>query len=252
MLDEPHNVRLNTRRAIPGSYNLKDPPRSPNLSYPGPRWVPDSLCAAWCAAETLLCCLPPGIPVTYEAAHRMLELVLPDQRERWEIGIELMLLDGRFAPEQMLVNACSSNVSNLSRQDPQCSHKSLRQASRSASSLQNTIDEIVKGHTTLMNKLAKESEEFQKEMRKTAFPDPAPAPCHSDSALETTPRVRKLSQELQNKAVSSKTGNQLERVRDTRPYPGSSHVELEKHSKAPHEWVESPLPSAKPAMHAIV
>ena len=118
MLNEPHDVRLNTRRAILDSYNLKDPPRSPNLSYPGPCWVPDSLRAAWCAAETLLCCLPPGIPVTYEAAHRMLELVLPDQHERWEIGIELMLLDGRFTPEQVLVNAHSSNVSNLSRQDP--------------------------------------------------------------------------------------------------------------------------------------
>ena len=103
-----------------------------------------------------------------------------------------------------------------------------------------------------MNKLAKESEEFQREMRKTAFPDPAPAPSHSDSALETTPQVRKLSQELQTKAVSSKTGNQLEQVREARLYAGSSHVELEKPSKAPHEWVESPLPSAKPATPTIV
>ena len=163
-----------------------------------------------------------------------------------------MLLDGRFTPERVLVNARSSNVSSLSRQETQCSHKSLRQASRSTASLQNMIDEIVKDHTILMNKLAKESEEFRKEMRKTVFPDPAPAPYHSDSALGTTPRVKKLSQELRTKAVSYKTGNQLERVREAHPYAGSNHVELEKPSKAPHEWVESPLPSAKPATHTIV
>ena len=101
MLDEPHDVRLHTRQALLGSYNLKDPPRSPNLRYPGPHWVPDNLRAAWCAAETITHCLPPGMPVTYEATRRMLELVLPEQRERCEIGIELMLKDGRFAPEQI-------------------------------------------------------------------------------------------------------------------------------------------------------
>ena len=169
MLNEPHNVRLHTQRAILGLYNLKDPPRSPNLSYPGPHWVPDSLHAAWCAAKTLTHCLPPGMPVTYEATCQMLE-------------------DGRFMPEQVPLDAHSSIISKPSRQESQCSHKSLRQGSWSASSLQDTIDEIVRNHMVLMDKLAKESKEFQSQMGKTAFLDPAPTPYCSGSASGIAPR----------------------------------------------------------------
>ena len=39
----------------------------------------------------------------------------------------------------------------------------------------------------LMDKLAKESKEFQSQMRKTAFPDPAPTPCLSGSASGIAP-----------------------------------------------------------------
>ena len=114
MLDEPHDMRLHMQRAIPGLYNLKDPPRSPNLRYPGPHWVLDSLRAAWCAAKTLTHCLPPGMPVTYEATRWMLEFILPDQYKHCEVGIELMLLDGCFTPEQAPY-VCSSTGPSPSR-----------------------------------------------------------------------------------------------------------------------------------------
>ena len=68
MLDEPHEMRLHTRRAINGSYNLKDPPGSPTIKYPGPQWVPDNLRAAWCAAKTLTRCLSRDTSTTYESA----------------------------------------------------------------------------------------------------------------------------------------------------------------------------------------
>ena len=115
MLDEPHDVRLHTRRAILGSYNLKDPPRSPDISYSGPQWVPDNLRVAWGAAETLMHYMPDDMLVTYESARRMLKLVLPDQRERCEVGIELLLMANRLVPERVLSNARSSVISNLSR-----------------------------------------------------------------------------------------------------------------------------------------
>ncbi len=65
MLDEPHNVRLHTQQAVHGSYNLKDPPGSPNLKYSDSHWVPESL-HAYCAAEALTRCLPHGMLITYE------------------------------------------------------------------------------------------------------------------------------------------------------------------------------------------
>ena len=99
MLNEPHDVRLHTRRAILGSYNLKDPPRSPNISYSGPQWVPDSLCAAWCAAEALMHYMPDDMLITYKSVRQMLELVLPGQRNRCEVGIELLLMANCLTPE---------------------------------------------------------------------------------------------------------------------------------------------------------
>ena len=155
MLDEPHDVRLHTRRAILGSYNLKDPPRSPNISYSGPQWVPDSLHAAWCAAEALMHHMPDDMPITYESACRMLELVLPDQRESCEIGIELLLMANRLTPERIQSDARSSIISKPSRQESQRSHRSRRQSSRSSSSLQDLIDEIIRSHTALMVKIGR-------------------------------------------------------------------------------------------------
>ena len=229
MLDEPHNVRLHTRRAILGSYNLKDPPRSLNLRYPGPRWVPDSLRAAWCAAETLARCLPPGMPVTYEATHRMLELVLPEQREHCEIGIELMLKDGCFAPEQVPLDARSSITS-----------KSPRQASRSASSLQDMIDEIIRSHIALMDKIARENREFRSQFGQTTLQDPAPTPRCSSSASGIAPRNENPSLVLsvaEAKVPKPETRSPSDRVTTTRPY-ARGFVELEHPLTTPCEQVE--------------
>ena len=63
MLDEPHEMRLHTRRAINGSYNLKDPPGSPTIKYPGPQWVPDNLRAG---------ALPKLLRVAYHVTHQPL------------------------------------------------------------------------------------------------------------------------------------------------------------------------------------
>ena len=230
MLDEPHNVRLHTRRAILGSYNLKDPPRSPNISYSGPQWVPDSLHAAWCTAKTLMHYMPDNTPVTYESVCRMLKLVLPDQRECCEVGIELLLMANRLMPERVLSDAHSSIISKPSRQESQCSHKSLRQGSRSASSLQDTIDEIVRNHMALMDKLAKESKEFQSQMRKTAFPDPAPTPCLSGSASGIAPHnegPRLVSSAAKAKVYKPETRSLLDGVTMTCPYASRGFVEPE-------------------------
>ena len=216
-------LNLNTRRAILGSYNLKDPPRSLNLRYPGPHWVPDSLCTAWCAAKTLTHCLLPGMLVTYEATHRMLELVLPDQCECCEARIGLMFIASSFTPERVPLDARSSIISSWSGQEPQCSHKSLRQGSRSTSSLQDTIDEIVRGHMALMDKIAKENKEFQSQFGKTTL-DPAPlaltprcsgiasgiAPCKEDPHL--------VSSAAKAKVFRPKTRSLLDRVPMARPY----------------------------------
>ena len=129
MLDEPHDVRLHMRQAILGSYNLKDPPRSPNISYSGPQWVPDSLRAAWCAAKALMRYMPDDTPITYKSTRQMLELVLPGQRECCEVGIELLLMADHFMPEQAPSDARSSIIPSLSRQEPQHSHRSRRQGS---------------------------------------------------------------------------------------------------------------------------
>ena len=104
----------------------------------------------------------------------MLELVLPEQRERCEIGIELMLRDGRFVPERVPLDACSPVIANLSRQEPRHAHRSHRQGSRSSSSLQDTIDEIIRSHIALMDKIAKENREFQSQFGQTALLDPGP------------------------------------------------------------------------------
>ena len=129
MLDKPHDVRLHTQQAILGSYNLKDPPRSPNISYSGPQWVPDSLCAAWCTAKALMHYMPDDMPITYESACRMLELVLPDQCESCEVRIELLLMANHLTPERVLSDARSSIIPSLSRQEPRHSHRSHRQGS---------------------------------------------------------------------------------------------------------------------------
>ena len=144
MLDKPHDVRLHSWRASHGSYNLKDPPGSPTLKYPGPQWVPDNLRAAWCAAETLTHCLSRDASLTYKSAHWMLDSVLPDQCEHCEIGIELMLMDGHFTPEQA---PCTRSYTDSSPLTPESMglRKSLRRGSGSrAPCLQdNTLDKIL-------------------------------------------------------------------------------------------------------------
>ena len=118
----------------------------------------------------------------------MLELVLPEQREHCEIGIELMLRDGRFVPERVPLDARSPVISNLSGQEPRHSHRSRRWGSRNSSSLQDMIDEIVRSHMALMDKLAKESREFRSQFGQTALRDPAPIPRRSSSASGIAPR----------------------------------------------------------------
>ncbi|KAF8332546.1 hypothetical protein F5887DRAFT_1080692 [Amanita rubescens] len=150
MLDEPQNMRLHSKRAILGSYNLKDPPGSPTLKYPGPHWVPDNLRASWCAAETLTCCLSRDASITYKSTHRMLDSVLPDQRDCCEVGIELMLRDGCFTPERV-IRARSSTDSSSVRLDPSDLHKSLRRSGSRALCLQeNSLDELLRSHQKLM------------------------------------------------------------------------------------------------------
>ena len=187
MLDEPHDVRLHMQRAILGSYNLNDPPWSTNISYSGPQWVPDNLRVAWRAAETLMHYVPDDTLVTYESACRMLKLVLPDQHKRCEVRIELLLMANRLVPERVLSNACSSVISNLSRQESRCSHRPRRQGSRSSSSLQDTIDGIVRDHMALMDKIARENREFRSQFGQTTLQDPTPTPHCSSSASEIAP-----------------------------------------------------------------
>ena len=142
---------------------------------------------AWRAAETLMHYVPDDTRVTYESTRRMLKLVLPDQRKCCEVGIELLLMANRLVPERVLSNAHSSVISNLSRQESRCSHRSRRQGSQSSSSLQDTIDEIIRSHIELMDKIARENKEFQSQFRQTALPDPAPTPCLSGSASGIAP-----------------------------------------------------------------
>jgi hypothetical protein len=132
MFNEPQDMRLNSRRAVHGSYNLKDPPGSQTLKYSGPQWVPDSLHVAWRAAEALTRCLPQGTPVTYESTRQMLDCVMPCQCEYCEAGIELMLRDGRFTPERAPSSACSSANLNMSKLEPPGLRKLLRRSSSRA------------------------------------------------------------------------------------------------------------------------
>ncbi|KAF8644077.1 hypothetical protein AX14_009506 [Amanita brunnescens Koide BX004] len=241
MLGEPHDVRLHMRRAILGSYNLKDPPRSPNLRYPGPRWVPDNLRAAWCAAKMIMHCLPPGMPVTYKATRQMLELVLPEQRKHCEIGIELMFRDGRFVSERVPLDARSpviSNASNLSRQEPRHSHKPHRQGSRSSSSLQDTIDEIVRSHIALMDKIARENREFRSQFGQTALRGPAPTPRCSSSASGIAPRNENpslVASAAEAKVSKPETRGLLDEVTVAHPNASTGFVEPEHALKTPHE-----------------
>ena len=129
------------RQAIHGSYNLKDPPRSPTLKYPGPQWIPDNLCTAWCVAETLTRCLPQGTLITYESTRRMLDYVLPHQREHCEDGIELMLIAGHFTPERAPYTRSSVSSSPL-KPESMGLRKSHRRDSPQAPHLQdNCLEE---------------------------------------------------------------------------------------------------------------
>ncbi|KAF8350324.1 hypothetical protein F5887DRAFT_1070517 [Amanita rubescens] len=160
MLDEPQNTRLYTQRAFQGSYNLKDPPGSPKLKYPGPHWVPDSLRASWCAAETLTRCLPHGTPVTYESMCRMLDSVLPHQRECCEDGIELMLIEGCFTPERIPYTRSSASPS-LSRQDSDRQGSRRRDSPRASRLIDDILDEFIRHQDELRVELAKSRKELK-------------------------------------------------------------------------------------------
>ena len=178
--------------------------------------------------------------VTYKATHQMLELVLPKQRECCEIRIELMVRDGRFMPEWVPSDAHSPIISSLSRQEPRHSHRSHRQGSWSTSSLQDTIDEIVRGHMALMDKIAKEKREFWSQFGQTTLLDPAPTPCHSGSASGIAPRNENPSLVLsaaEVKVSKPKTRSLLDRVTMTRPYASTGSVEPEHLLTTPREWI---------------
>ena len=247
MLDEPHKMRLHTRRVIHGSYNLKDPPGSPKLMYPGPQWVPDSLRASWCAAETLTHCSPQGTPVTYKSTHRMLDYVLPHQRERCEVGIELMLRDGRFTPERAPSSACSSTDLNLSRLEPPGLRKSPRRSRSRAPRLQdNSLDRLLTNYQESMNELAKWREESKDMFRSFSG---------SVSKLETSQNVGscpRMSSVARMKVSKPETRDQLEQAQTARPYADSSSTELERTSKAPFERVISSLSSTKSVVSAVI
>jgi hypothetical protein len=243
MLNEPHDLRLHTRRATHGSYNSKDPPGSPTLKYPGPQWVPDSLRAAWCAAETLTRCLPHGTPVTYESTRRMLDCVLPDQRDRCEIGIELMLIDGHFTLEQAF---CARSYTDSSPLAPESVglRKSLRRGSSCAPRLQDdTLDKILISHKEMMAEHVKWRDGLK------------PMPCHSDPASETVLQVKKAAQTsnaARKKVSKPETQTQLERAQETRPYAGSSSTELVKPPERHRGWEISPLLSSKSDTSTVV
>ena len=244
MLDKPHNVRLHMRQAILGSYNLKDPPRSPNISYSGPQWVPDSLRTAWCPAEALMHYMPDDMPIIYESARRMLELVLPDQRESCEVGIELLLMANRLTPERVLSDARSSVIPSMSREEPQHSHRSRRQGSRSSSSLQDTIDEIIRSYMALMDKLAKENREFRSQFGQTTLQDPAPTPRRSSSASGIAPRNENpslVSSAAEAKVPKPENRGLLDKVTVARPNASTGLAEPERTIKTPRERVGSVL-----------
>ncbi len=161
MLDEPHEMRLHAEQAVHSSYNLKDPPGSLKLKYPGPQWVPDSLCASWCAAKTLTRCLPHGTPITYESTRRMLDCVLPCQHERCEVGIELMLMDSRFTTERAHC-AHSSVDSSMLKLEPSGLWKSYRQSSPRTSCLQkDDLDKLLMSHQERMAELTRWCDELE-------------------------------------------------------------------------------------------
>ena len=240
-------MRLHTRRAINGSYNLKDPPGSPKLMYPGPQWVPDSLRASWCAAETLTRCSPHGTPVTYKSMRRMLDYVLPHQRERCKVGIELMLRDGRFTPERAPSSACSFTNLNLSRLEPPGLRNSPRRGSPRAPHLQDDyLDKLLESHQEAMTEFAK----WRDEPKPTLW-------CSEGSTSETTPSPR-VGNPYQTpnvagmKVSAHEAQSRLERVQVARPYVSSSYTELERISEAPFERVMSSLPSSESDASAVV
>ena len=167
----------------------------------------------------------------------MLELVLPDQRECCEVGIELLLMADHFIPERVPSDARSSVIPSLSRQEPRHPHRSHRQGSRSSSSLQDTIDEIIRSHMALMDKIAKEKGEFWSQFRQTTLPDPVPTPCCSGSAPGIAPRNEKpslVSSAAKARVSKPETRSLLDGVTTTRPY-ARGFVEPEHPLTTPHE-----------------
>ena len=157
--------------------------------------------------------MPDDMPVTYKSVRRMLKLVLPDQRECCEVGIELLLMANRLMPERVLSDARAPVISNLSRQEPRHSHRSRRQGSRSSSSLQDTIDEIIRSHIALMDKIVREKREFRSQFGQTALPGPGPTPCCSGLASGIAPRSENPSLVLsaaEAKVSKPETRSQLE------------------------------------------
>ena len=150
----------------------------------------------------------------------------------------------RLTPERVLSDARSAIIPSLSRQEPRHSHRSRRQGSRSSSSLQDLIDEIIRGHIALMDKIAKENKEFRSQFGKTTL-DPAPlaptprcsgvvsgvAPHNEDSRLVSSAAKAKVSK--------PKTRSLLDGVTVIRPHASRGFMEPERAPTTPRKRIGS-------------
>src|SRR6266550_2233298 len=106
----------------------------------------------------------------------MLDLVLPDQHEHCEVGIELMLIAGCFKPERASSSAHSlTDLGPLKPKSPGF-HKPLRWDSSRAPCLQDDgLDKMLESHCKQMVEFAKWHNKLK------------PTLCHSGSALGMAP-----------------------------------------------------------------
>jgi hypothetical protein len=91
----------------------------------------------------------------------MLDWVSPHQRERCEVGIELMLMDKRFTPEQEVFTRSYADMSPL-KPESLGLRKSHRRSSSQTLRLQNDdLDRLLKSHHKWMAEYAKWHDELK-------------------------------------------------------------------------------------------
>ncbi|KAF8344675.1 hypothetical protein F5887DRAFT_1075284 [Amanita rubescens] len=175
-------------------------------------------------------CLPHGTPVTYKSTCRMLDSVLPHQRECCKVGIGLMLIDGRFTPERAPC-ARSSTSQSQSRQDSHGSHR--WDSPRASRLLDDILDEFVKRQDELRVELAKSRKELKASLTSGHL-----SPMSDASAIREQSRKMVLVKE-QPKGSS---------ISDMKPASRSSSVSFSKPGKVMAE--KPPLSPLRSSVHS--